>query len=77
MLIIKKEDVMIQQEEMNSMNNGTHGVHNWGCGNMSQYNAQWQESNQVSLNTSQYNVQQQESNRGCWDTSQYNARQQD
>jgi hypothetical protein len=45
MLIIKKEDVMIKQEEMKSMSNGKHGVHIRGCWNMSQYNAQRQESN--------------------------------
>jgi hypothetical protein len=60
MLIIKKEDVVIQQEEMKSMSNGTHGVHNRGCWNMSQYNARRQESNQVSLNTSQYNARRQD-----------------
>ena len=68
---------MIQQEEMKSMSNGTHGVHNWGYWNMSQYNAQRQESNQVSLNTSQYNVRQQERNQGWWDMSQYSVQQQD
>ena len=56
----QKEDVMIQQEVMKSMSNGTHGLHNRGCWNMSQYNAQWQESNQVSLNTIQYNARQQD-----------------
>ena len=52
----QKKDVTIQQQVMKSMSNGTHGVQNCGCWNLNQYNAQWEESNQVSLNTSQYNV---------------------
>ena len=57
----QKVDVMIQQEEMKSMmSNGTHNVHNQRYWIMSQYNAQRQESNQVSLNINQYNVRRQD-----------------
>ena len=49
---------------MKKMSNGTHGAHNRGYWSMSQYNAQRQEINQVSLNMSQYNARRPESYQG-------------